>query len=115
MGSPMSGEEGLLVSYLTLRRVVGVLGVSLPVVLAVVGLAMCHCLEPSISQYYDLRTRDVLVGTLFAVGFFLGTYRGYERRDNIAGNLACVFALGVALFPVSQPGVAHVVHYGSAT
>src|SRR5260370_18311947 len=27
--------------------------------------------------------------------------RGYDSRDEIAGRLACVFAIGVALFPTS--------------
>ncbi len=44
--------------------------------------------------------RDVFVGTLFVIGLFLLSYTGYERKDDIAGNLACVFAVGLALFPV---------------
>lgn len=58
-------QEHIVVSYLTLRRVVGVLGVALPVVLAVWGFALCRCFEVqlSISDYYELRTRDAFVGT----------------------------------------------------
>lgn len=109
-------EEGVLVSYLTLRRIVGVLGVGLPVVLALWGFALCGCLrlQPSISDYYGLRTRDILVGVLFTIGWFLYSYRGYERKDNIAGNLACLFALGVALCPNSGTRWERVVHFGSA-
>ena len=92
-------DGGELVSYRTLRRVVGVLAVSLPVVLAIWGWALGHGLLPSISDYYALRTRDALVGVLFTVAWFLFTYHGYDRRDNTAGNLACLFALGVALLP----------------
>lgn len=47
--------------------------------------------------------RNVFVGALFAIGFFLFCYRGYETRDDVAGNLAGLFALGVALFPTSDP------------
>lgn len=109
-------EEGVLVSYLTLRRIVGALGVGLPVVLALWGFALCGCLrlQPSISDYYGLRTRDVLVGVLFTIGWFLYSYRGYERQDNVAGNLACLFALGVALCPNSGSPWERVVHFGSA-
>jgi len=108
--------ENDLVSYRTLRRVVGVLGVALPVVLAVWGFALCHCLriQPSISDYYALRTRDAFVGILFTIGWFLFAYRGYERRDDVAGNFACVFALAVALFPNNGTGVERIVHFGSA-
>ncbi len=109
-------EERVLVSYLTLRRVVGALGVALPVVLALWGFALCECVEiqPSISDYYGLRTRDVFVGILFAIAWFLFTYRGYERKDDVAGNLACLFALGVALFPNRGTDWERAVHFGSA-
>jgi hypothetical protein len=111
------GDDSSVVSYLTLRRVVGALGVALPVVVALWGLALCHCraLQPSISDYYSLRTRDAFVGILFTIGWFLFTYRGYDRRDNIAGNLACLFALGVALFPNSGSSLEQVVHFASAS
>jgi hypothetical protein len=104
------------VSYRTLRRVVGVLGVSLPIVLAVWGFVLLGeiRLQPSISDYYLLRTRDVFVGVLFTIAWFLFTYRGYDWRDNTAGNLACVFALGVALFPNCGSHGEHVVHVVSA-
>ena len=109
-------EERVLVSYLTLRRVVGCLGVALPVVLAVWGFALCDCLQiqPSLSDYYRLRTRDALVGILFTLAWFLFTYRGYDRRDAVAGDLGCVFALGVALFPNSGSASEKTVHFGSA-
>jgi hypothetical protein len=110
----MNGE---LVSYRTLRRVVGLLGVSLPVVLAVWGFALFGeiRLEPSISDYYVLRTRDAFVGVLFTIAWFLFTYRGYDWRDNTAGNLACVSALGVALFPNGGSRGERVAHVIAAT
>lgn len=111
------GYRGELVSYVTLRRIVGILGVSLPVVLALWGFALCGCarIQPSISDYYALRTRDALVGILFTIGWFLYTYRGYERQDNVAGNLAGAFALGVALFPNSGSTTERQVHFACAT
>jgi protein-S-isoprenylcysteine O-methyltransferase Ste14 len=45
--------------------------------------------------------RDVFVGILCAVGVFMVSYKGYERKDALAGNLACIFAVGVALFPTA--------------
>src|SRR5437868_6472251 len=36
-----------------------------------------------------------------AIGVFLGAYRGYEFRDRVAGWIACVCAIGVALCPVN--------------
>ena len=108
--------EHPLVSYLTLRRVVGTLGMGLPVVLALLGFGLCGCAEirPSISDYYDGRTRDVLVGVLFTIAWFLFTYRGYDREDDVAGNLACVLALCVALFPSTGAAWERTVHFIAA-
>jgi hypothetical protein len=107
----------VVVSYLTLRKVVGALGMALPLVVAVWGIALVpdHALLPSISDYYRLRTRDAFVGILFTIAWFLLTYRGYERKDDIAGNLACFFALAVALFPTSGTRIEQVIHLTAAT
>ncbi len=115
-GSPH--EEDALVSYLTLRRAVGAMGVLLPPVLALGCILMgwCRGLEPSISAYYGTGMRDVMVGTLFAIGWFLFAYRGYDRRDDLAGNLACGFAIAVALFPTtSDTSAIRTVHWLAAT
>jgi hypothetical protein len=116
------GDNGdgrlLLVSHLTLRRTVGALGVLLPFILAGGCLLFGSCggLQPSISEYYDTEMRDVLVGVLFTIGWFLFAYKGYDRRDDVAGDLACAFALGIALFPITSTRTAtRVVHLFSAT
>ena len=107
----------LLMSHLMLRRVLGVLGITLPIVLAVWGFALSGWsleLQDSISDYYSLRTRDAFVGILFVIAWFLFAYRGYERKDDVAGYLACVFALGVAFFPNSGVDWEQIVHFSSA-
>ncbi len=96
----------LVFSYLTLRKVIGVLGTVLPFVLYIgERVIFGKGLQASLSGYYYTDMRNVFVGTLFAIGFFLISYRGYELADNIAGALAFVFALGVALFPTTPEGV----------
>jgi len=107
-------KERLLVSHLRLRRILGILGLALPVVLVLWGFALYGWsleLQDSISDYYSLRTRDAFVGILFVIGLFLCAYRGYERRDDVAGYLACVFALGVAFFPNSGESWERIVHF----
>jgi len=95
----------LVFSYLTLRKVVGILGIAFPFVVSLGGLILFHTVfQSSISAYYHTHMRDVFVGILWAIGSFLLSYRGYERADDIAGTLACVFALGVALFPTTADG-----------
>jgi hypothetical protein len=98
-------DNPLVISYLTLRKVIGLLGLLLPF-LVTLGAWLLFQTGPrvSLSAYYHTGMRDVLVGILFAIGFFLGSYKGYERKDNLAGNLAGVFAVGLALFPTAQAG-----------
>lgn len=105
VNSTSAGDNSLVISYLTLRKAVGVLGIALPFILAVGGMLLGDSgIQTSISSYYYTGMRNVLVGTLCAIGVFLLSYRGYERKDDIAGDIACVFALGVAFFPTTPPG-----------
>jgi hypothetical protein len=103
-----SQDPGSLVfSYLQLRKAIGALGLALPFVLAFgAKIFYDQGVQSSISSYYWTGMRDILVGTLFAIGFFLLSYQGYGPADNRAGNMAFVFALGVALFPTTPDGVA---------
>lgn len=100
-----SPDNSLVISYLTLRKTIGILGLLLPFTTSLGALLFFHNgLQDSISAYYYTGMAAVFVGTLWAIGFFLFSYRGYARRDDIAGNLACVFALGVSLFPTACRG-----------
>lgn len=45
--------------------------------------------------FYHTGMRNVFVGTLCAIGFFLLSYKGYESSDDIAGDLGCVFTLRI--------------------
>jgi hypothetical protein len=95
----------LTISYLMLRRAIGVLGMALPFVL-IVGhwLLGSSGIESSISAYYYTDMRDVFVGTLCVIGVFLWSYRGYPKsRDNITANVAAIGAIGTALVPTNNP------------
>ncbi len=92
-----------VISYLTLRKAVGILGISFPVIVVVGSVVFggCEGIQSSISCYYHTNMRNIFVGILCAIALFLFAYKGYDKRDAIAGNLACIFALGVAFFPTS--------------
>lgn len=92
-----------VISYLTLRKGVGILGISLPIILVIGSIVCGDCqeIQSSISSYYYTNMRNIFVGIICAVAFFLFSYKGYDRRDDMAGDLACLFALGVAFFPTS--------------
>jgi hypothetical protein len=103
--------EAKLISYDTLRTAVGVLGVTFPVLLFA-GDCLWQgriAFLPSISAYYGSKMHDEFVGVLFAIGLFMFSYRGYDRGDDIAGHVASVLAILVALFPTTSltPWVSH--------
>jgi hypothetical protein len=104
VASDSDATSGLVISYLVLRRAVGIIGTALPFVL-VAGRWLLDGwgIQPSISAYYYTSMRDVFVGSICATGVFLLSYRGYERADDLAGNLACLFAVGLSLCPTAPP------------
>jgi uncharacterized protein DUF998 len=90
-----------VISYQTIRRAIGWLGILLPfgLVLGSFILGQCSVIQPSISHYYYTNMREVFVGTLCAVSLFLFSYKGFSLMDSMSANIAGLFALGVALFP----------------
>lgn len=117
--------NNLIISYLTLRKVIGILGVALAGLCVAGGIIFgTGAIEQSISAYYLTNMRDLFVGVLVAAGAFLMTYTGYDRTDNILSSTAGVAAIGIAIFPmgVVPPGnifglglpLVGVLHYISA-
>lgn len=111
---PGNGNDQII-PYYTLRKLIGAAGILLPFLLVAGKLIFNNSLqiEYSISDYYDNGTAgDILVGVLFALAFFLVSYRGYAPIDSIAANLGCAFALGVALCPTtSENKTIHYLHF----
>jgi hypothetical protein len=101
--NPIMTSNPQVISNLTLRRAVGILGISFPVILVTGSMisGMCHEVQSSISIYYHTGMRDVFIGVLCILAMFLFAYKGYDRRDAIAGKLGCLFVLGIAFLPTS--------------
>jgi hypothetical protein len=105
-------DDSLVLSYLSLRTAVGIIGFSLPFVLALGKILLAGGgIEPSLSHYYYTNMGDVFVGSLCAIGVFLMSTRGYPEpkftaksagQDRVIGVLASIFAVGVALVPTNQ-------------
>jgi len=92
-----------LIPFLWLRRGIGAMGFFFPIIL-VAGAVLfgnCNILLGSLSDYYHTIMRDVFVAVLCIIAIFLFSYRGPEKKDSIAANLACLFAFGIAFFPAS--------------
>lgn len=104
-------REHMLWTYYGLRVGLAVIGISLPLLLLVVGwLLHGASLEPSISHYYYTAdgfgafiTRDLFVGGLVAVGACLYLYKGFSDNENIALNAAGAFAVLVGWLPPTDP------------
>ena len=96
----MKTDTNLALSYLTIRRALGVLGILLPLLVFLCSqMAGPQALRVSISSYYFTNVRDMLVGILCALSMCLIAYKGYDRLDNAVSSVAGVFALGIAWFP----------------
>jgi hypothetical protein len=108
-------DNDQIIPYYTLRVLIGAAGISLPFLLWIGKLIFRNSfqVENSISDYYDDGTAgDILVGVLFALAFFLVSYKGYAPIDSIAANFGCAFALGVALFPTTSDNkIVHIMHF----
>jgi hypothetical protein len=100
MQTTSTTQRSLVLSYLGLRKSIGIIGILLPFVLALgAWIFEGKGLLDSISAYYYSAMRDVFVGSLWAIAVFLFSYR-FARQDDLAGDLAGIFAIGAAIFPV---------------
>ena len=97
---------GHIYSYMALRKAVGWIAVLLPVVLmsGVFLIFRGKITLFSISMYYYSGMRDVFVGSLCAIGLFMFFYKGYDKWDNLAGNIAGFCVVCIAWFPATVSG-----------
>lgn len=113
-------QDELALSQLTLRKGLGILGIALPLVLALASALNSDIdLRRSLSAYYYApHLRDMLVGVLWAIGAFLVFYRGYgsvpsafqklpnwlsrHMTDTKLTTLAGIGALMAAILPTCE-------------
>jgi hypothetical protein len=96
-------KSDLVISYMELRRTIGIVGMSMPFIL--MGGAWIFFsigFQISLSAYYQTPMRDISVGLMFFLSGFLWSYRGYDRRDAITGKLASIFGLLSVIFPLPK-------------
>jgi hypothetical protein len=88
----------------TLRKLVGILGMLLPVLLYLFLFTDTHFLKPleSISHYYYTRVGSIFVIIVSLLAIFLLIYKGADIRDFMLSTLAAIAALFVVLFPTSN-------------
>lgn len=110
---PERESVATVLSYLAMRRLLGFVGILMPIVLLLYSSidkgSMSASLEvySSISAYYyhESPLNGFFVGSMCAIGIFLVSYRGHETKcngflnDNVVTSIAGIAALGVAIFP----------------
>lgn len=99
--------NNIIISFKTLRKAIGILGIALPFICVIGASALtgCWCVQTSISFYHFTKLDGVVIGTLCVLGAFLLSYNGYDLQDTIVSKLAGVFAILIALFPAKGPSV----------
>lgn len=113
MSNHAAPRNPAVLSYHAMRRMVGIIALLLPFVLAggtiLISLAGPRhalpdpLLQRSISDYRYTAMGGCYVGSLCAIAAFLMCARGYDLTDEITGYLAGALALGVALCPSVNP------------
>jgi hypothetical protein len=88
-----------IISYKNLRRLIGILAISLPLICLAGSLFTKYPLQPSISHCYYTNVRDVLIGILIGVSMFLITYDGYSKIDYWLTSITGFLGFAIALCP----------------
>lgn len=97
-------EHIALSNQSTLRRVVGISGMLLPLLLYIflyADIQYTHPL-PSISHYYYTRVCSIFVSIMTIIAIFLIIYKGSQPLDFYLSVIAGFFALLVVLFPTGN-------------
>jgi len=96
-------DDYTILSYKTLRRLVGILALSTAFI-CIIGSLLFNNLtvQSSVSLYYYTNMRDFLEAVLIGIGIFIITYKGYTILDRIINILTGIFGICIALFPCSS-------------
>jgi hypothetical protein len=96
-------ENKLVVSYKTLRNLIGYLGMIMPIVLILTTKSgpSDKNVKSSFSDYYYTSSGDLLVAFLCILGAFLFIYKGYNKKENILSTIAGICGIFAAFSPTA--------------
>lgn len=91
-------------TFKSMRIAVGVLAIAFPLIMIASSLFFPgpKRLLNSISAYYNSPMRDIYVGNLCIIAFFLFCYKGYDTHDNWCCNIAGILAFIMAFIPTTS-------------
>ena len=103
----MDIKKDILYSYYRIRKIIGFLGIALPILIYVFHGELLS----SISHYYYSRSAVFFIAILSAFGLLLISYKGYEKdkdteiiSDNLITHIGGIAALLVVLLPTACIG-----------
>jgi hypothetical protein len=100
-----TGKDDIwLTNQNTMRKFIGILGISLPALLFLVLYIDSGYSQPlfSISHYYFTRSSAVFIVVVSLLAIFLLIYKGKDPLDFYVSGIAGFFALLLVLFPTSN-------------
>jgi hypothetical protein len=104
-------------TYRRIRKSIGILGISLPIILCLLsGIPFFKTsIQSSISHYYYTNFRELFTGVLCAVGLFLIRYKGHSnpnffKNDSKLTNIAGFMAFGIALMPTAPNSISDKIY-----
>jgi hypothetical protein len=117
---PPRPPGNIMITYMTLRKVIGWLGISLSPVMVLGNFILDHTHVPqvSLSAYYYTSMRNQFEGIICGIAMFLVSYHGYTKQDSVFSKIAGFSALGIAFFATSDTGnksdPVSILHYVTA-
>lgn len=94
--------EHMVISFLLLRRLIGTLGIALPIVLVLGSATQNAELLPSISHFYHSSMKIIFTGVLFTIAAFFWTSNGEIPLEKWLNKIAALSATLVALLPTKN-------------
>lgn len=94
-------SDKYIISHLTLRRYIGILGIIFPVILLLSSSFTEHGTLPSMSAYYYSKMNTIFVGIIFSILIFLVSYVGEDLEETIYCRVAALMAFLIAIFPTN--------------
>ena len=114
MEDQTSKEQSLMFDVDTLRKLVGLVAILLPLVVKWISSTRLS----SISASYYTEAHDVFVGALFIIGALLIAYQGHTKPEMVISKLGAFAAFIVATYPTACDlcgnSTASTIHYGAA-
>lgn len=97
-------DNELVLSYQTLRNLIGFSGMLLPLALIYLTVRVQGdpIIQPSISHYFYTSSGDIFVVILCIIGVFLFTHQGYNKWDKFCNTIAGLAAICIAFNPTKS-------------